>query len=176
ASIITIVQQEKLFTGGPTQVHKMLHSSIMSEMRRLPSNWPQNASALSTKLNRMKDQLEKHGVEVISGGTRGTNGRKLTLRAIEKAQNFEDITPHEPSFSEPLTYPESAQLEVNRFVEELPELDPADMDDDFDPLNESEMDQLMEEHDRITSKFDSAPKWHEMTQAESDAATSAFLG
>ncbi|MBE3721730.1 hypothetical protein HJ202_15140 [Vibrio parahaemolyticus] len=75
-----------------------------------------------------------------------------------------------------MTYPESAPLEVNRFVEELPELDPADMDDDFDPLNESEMDQLMEEHERITSKFDSAPKWHEMTQAESDAATSAFLG
>ncbi len=179
ASIITIVQQEKLFTGGPTQVHKMLHSAIMSEMRRLPSNWPQNASALSTKLNRMKEQLEKHGVEVISGGTRGTNGRKLTLRAIEKAQNVEDITAHEPSFSEPLTYPESDPLEVNRSVEELPELpelDPADMDDDFDPLNESEMDQLMEEHYRITSKFDSAPKWHEMTQAESDAATSALLG
>lgn len=154
----------------------MLHSAIMSEMRRLPSNWPQNASALSTKLNRMKEQLEKHGVEVISGGTRGTNGRKLTLRAIEKAQNVEDITAHEPSFPEPLTYPESDPLEVNRSVEELPELDPADMDDDFDPLNESEMDQLMEEHYRIASKFDSAPKWHEMTQAESDAATSAFLG
>ncbi|MCG6418402.1 hypothetical protein K6U51_10175, partial [Vibrio fluvialis] len=71
---------------------------------------------------------------------------------------------------------ESAPIEVNRVVEELPELDPADMDDDFDPLNESEMDQLMEEYERVTSKFDSASKWHEMTQAESDAATSAFLG
>lgn len=179
ASIISIVHQHNSFSGGPTAVHKMLHTAIMSDMRRLPSNWPQNASALSTKLNRMKEQLEKHGVEVISGGTRGTNGRKLTLRAIEKAQNVEDITAHKPSFSEPLTYPESDPLEVNRFVEELPELpelDPADMDDDFDPLNESEMDQLMEEHYRITSKFDSVSKWHEMTQAESDAATSAFLG
>ncbi|MEZ9747196.1 hypothetical protein AB4320_21180 [Vibrio splendidus] len=172
ASIISIVHQHNSFSGGPTAVHKMLHTAIMSDMRRLPSNWPQNASALSTKLNRMKEQLEKHGIEVISGGARGTHGRKLTLRAIDKAQNVEGATPV-ASLSEPVLI---GAEQHNNFVEELPEPILPDIGADFDPLDDSEMDRLMEEYEHEASKFDSAPKWHEMTQAESDAATSAFLG
>tara|TARA_Y100000588_G_C14266440_1_gene930142 strand:+ start:2394 stop:4295 length:1902 start_codon:yes stop_codon:yes gene_type:complete len=192
ASIITVVQQQKYFVGGPTQVHKMLHSSILNEMRRLPRNWPQNASALTNKLNRMKEQLLKHGVEVISGGTRGTNGRKLTLRAVDAAEvvavpetalelpgtivstSSMDIVPSVES-AEPMVMVEPAQ--ENYYVEELPESDEDEQQREVEVFNDEEMDALMEQYDEVSSFMNTAPDdWSQMSQEETDAATADFLG
>ncbi|HAS8154820.1 ATP-binding protein [Vibrio vulnificus] len=189
ASIVNVVQQHKQFSGGPTEVHKMLMSAILVGMRRLPRNWPQNASALTGKLNRIKDQLAKQGVEILSGGTRGTNGRKLTLRVMDAAavvavpetvSEQPDLEVSVPSIdvapvvesSEPIVKP----ARENYYVEELPEIDDSELMGDFEPLDDEAMNALMEEYEESESKLDATLGWPQMSQEETDAATSAFLG
>ncbi|HAS3027328.1 TPA: hypothetical protein ACQJO5_001928 [Vibrio parahaemolyticus] len=188
ASIVNVVQQHKQFSGGPTEVHKMLMSAILVGMRRLPRNWPQNASALTGKLNRIKDQLAKQGVEILSGGTRGTNGRKLTLRVMDAAvvaapetvSDQPDLEASVPSIdvapivesSEPIVKP----ARENYYVEELPEIDDSELMGDFEPLDDDAMNALMEEYEESEPKLDATPDWSQMSQEETDAATADFLG
>lgn len=171
ASIVNVVQQHKCFTGGPSEVHKMLMNSILAGMRRLPRNWPQNASALTNRLNRIKEQLEKHGIEMVSGGARGTHGRKLTLRLIEAVPVLDSI-PAPIAEMVPNTTSMIEEIPVGLWEElELPDSEEGEFVG-LDPLDEEEMDKLMQE----SEDFDANPDWRQMTQAESDAALSDFLG
>ncbi|HAS8115869.1 TPA: ATP-binding protein [Vibrio vulnificus] len=101
ATIVAIVGEYGKFEGNPTEVHKQL-TSYAETLGRLPKQWPLNASAMSNKLNRLTEQLTKQGVEVVSGGTRGTNGRKLIVQPLETVDTVEA---HSESISEPLHIP-----------------------------------------------------------------------
>lgn len=185
ASIVNVVQQRKQFSGGPTEVHKALMSAILAGMRRLPRNWPQNASALTGKLNRIKEQLAKQGIEVLSGGTRGTNGRKLTLRVMETASVVAtpETVPEQPETEvtapsmeavpsvespEPMVEP----TQENYYVEELPEIDEGELLGEIELFDEENMGVLVEECEESESKLD----WSQMSQEEVDAEVSDFLG
>ncbi|UIJ40441.1 hypothetical protein LWM38_12060 [Vibrio kanaloae] len=189
ASVVSVVKQHGCFAGGPSEVHRMLMNSILGSMRRLPRNWPQNASSLTNRLNRIKDSLEKHGVEVISGGPRGTHGRKLTLRKIEAVEVVAPTLAPEPMAEEALiadlVQEELVMEGLSETAEPVVEMESSSLDLDLDlndvqheeikylnPADEAELDELMLEDIELNT----APTYREMTQAESDAALSDFLG
>ena len=152
AAIVTTINEHGKFEGNPTQVYKAL-TAFTENLGRLPKQWPGNASAMSNKLNRISGQLAKQGVEVISGGSRDTNGRKLVVQPIEVAQRnhveVETIADAEASsFHDGESWhPAPTMWEKNNAETLNEETDLNPFDDDL----EEEIDQ--EEADRLTCEM-----------------------